>query len=316
MIADNCTDGTAEIARNSGAVCLERHDKEKRGKGFALEWGFGQILARGHDALVVLDADCQLDGKALRVFDFYLKKGENVLQANDAASNPDSSAMSYAVAVGNLIENRLFYAPKSRLGLAVFLRGTGMVFRRQILEQHPWQTHSIVEDAEYTLRLIKSGFKVRFINEVNVLSEFPDQKDQLRVQRTRWARNLGFSKTEALKLIREGILGGEGLLTDAGWTLLVLSRPLVLLELFIAVILGLLCAWLLPGPVSNGLLAAGLILLMMQLFYFCLGIIFLGVNRRRFMFLLSSPATIGRLILISLLGVFGVRGNIWAKTPR
>jgi 1,2-diacylglycerol 3-beta-glucosyltransferase len=316
VIADNCSDRTAEIAKKNDATCLERHDEEKRGKGFALKWGFKQILADRHDALVVLDADCQLDAHALRIFDYYLKKGEKVLQANDAASNPDNNAMSYAVAVGNLIENRLFYAPKSRLGLAVFLRGTGMVFRREVLEQHPWQAHSVVEDAEYTLRLIKSDIKVRFINEVKVVSEFPDQKDQLHVQRIRWAKNLGFSKMQALKLIWEGTIRGRGLLTDAGWTLLVLSRPLVLLELFIAVILGFFCAWLLPGAFSRGLFAAGLILLLIQSFYFGLGVALLGVNVRRIKLLLSSPVTIGRLIVISLLGVFGVRGNIWARTPR
>jgi len=316
VIADNCSDRTAEIAKNNGAACLERYDEEKKGKGFALEWGFKQILAERHDALVVLDADCQLDNHALRIVDYYLKKGEKVLQANDAASNPDNNAMSYAVAVGNLIENRLFYAPKSRLGLAVFLRGTGMVFRREVLEQHPWQAHSVVEDAEYTLRLIKSGIKIRFINEVNVFSEFPDNKDQLQVQRTRWARNLGFSKMQALRLIWDGMIQGRGLLTDAGWTLLVLSRPLVLLELFIGVILGLFCAWLLPGPLSRGLFAAGLVLLFVQCLYFGLGVALLGMNSRRVVLLLSSPATIGRLILISLLGVFGVRGNMWARTPR
>jgi 1,2-diacylglycerol 3-beta-glucosyltransferase len=316
VIADNCSDRTANIAINNGTTCLERYDEEKRGKGFALEWGFKQILADRHDALVVLDADCQLDDNTLRVFDYYLKRGEKVLQANDAASNPDNNAMSYAVAVGNLIENRLFYTPKSRLGLAVFLRGTGMVFRREVLEQHQWQAHSVVEDAEYTLRLIKSDIKISFINEVNVFSEFPDQKNQLKAQRIRWAKNLSFSKTQALKLIWEGMIQGRGLLIDAGWTLLVLSRPLVLLELFIAVIVGLFCVWLLPGALSKWLFAAGLILMFVQFFYFGLGIALLGINSRRIVFLLRSPATIGRLILFSLLGVFGVKGNIWARTPR
>ena len=316
VIADNCSDRTAEFVNKNGASCLERYDEGKKGKGFALEWGFKQILPQGHDALVVLDADCHLDSHALRIFDYYLKKGEKVLQANDLASNPDNNAVSYAVAVGNLIENRLFYAPKSKLGLAVFLRGTGMVFRREILEQHPWQAYSIVEDVEYTLGLIRSRVKVRFLDGVNVSSEFPVEKDQLQVQRIRWARNLGFGRTQALKLIWEGMTKGRGLLIDAGWTLLVLSRPLVLLELFVTVILGLLCAWLLPGSLSNGLLAAGLIILLIQGLYFGSGVLLLGVNARRLSFLLGSPVTIGRLILISLLGLLGVKGNIWARTPR
>jgi cellulose synthase/poly-beta-1,6-N-acetylglucosamine synthase-like glycosyltransferase len=316
VIADNCSDKTAEIARRNGAICFERVDDTKKGKGFALEWGVKRILAEGHGALVVLDADCQLDNQSLQLFDHYLKKGEKVLQANDSGSNPDSNAMSYAVAVGNVIENRLFYAPKSRLGLAVLLRGTGMVFRRDVLEQHPWEAHSIAEDVEYTLRLIKSGIKVSFVDEVKVFSQFPDRKDQLQVQRMRWARNLGFSKRQALKLIWEGIVQGRGLLTDAGWTLLVLSRPLVLIELFIAVILGSFSVWLLPGQLSKGLFAAGLIVLLVQLLYFALGVALLGVNVRRMKLLLSSPVTVGRLIVISLSGVFGVRGNIWSRTPR
>jgi 1,2-diacylglycerol 3-beta-glucosyltransferase len=316
VIADNCSDRTAEIARDNGASCLERNNEEKKGKGFALEWGVKQILPEEQDALVVLDADCQLDHHALRVFDYHLKKGEKVLQANDAASNPDNNAMSYAVAVGNLIENRLFYVPKSRLGLSVFLRGTGMVFRREVLEQLPWQARSIVEDAEYTLRLMESGIKVRFIDEVKVFSEFPDQKDQLTAQRIRWARNLSFSKTQSFRLIWEGIIQRRGMLTDAGWTLLVLSRPLVLLELSLAIVLGLFCVLFLPGLLSNGLFAVGLILLLMQFCYFGLGVVLLGLNSRRIVLLLRSPATIGRLILISLSGVFGARGNIWARTPR
>jgi len=316
VIADNCTDRTAEISRKNGPTCLERFDEEKKGKGFALEWGFQQILHEGYDAVVVLDADCQLDRNALWAFNYYLERGDRVLQANNAASNPDENAISYAVAVGNVIENRLFYAPKSKLGLAVFLRGTGMVFQRKVMEQYPWQAHSVVEDVEYTLNLIRKGIKVTFLDEVNISSEFPVEEDQLQVQRMRWARNIRFSKTQALKLIFEGFLKGKGLLIDAGWTLLVLSRPLILLELFITVILGLLCIWLFPGSFSNMLLLIGLILVLIQGLYFGIGILLLGVNGRRLALLLKSTATILRLILISLMGAFRGKKEIWARTPR
>ncbi len=316
VIADNCSDKTAKIAKEGGATCLERYDEERKGKGFALEWGFKQVLPERHDAAVVLDADCHLDNHALRIFDAHLKKGEKVLQTNDAASNPDNNAMSYAVAVGNLIENRLFYAPKSGLGLAVFLRGTGMVFRREVLEQHPWQAHSIAEDVEYTLGLIRSGIRVRFLEVVNVFSEFPVERDQLQVQRMRWARNLGFSKTQALKLIWEGIVRSKGLLIDAGWTLFVLSRPLVLLELFISVILSALCLWFSPGPLSNFLMQGAIILILIQVLYFGLGIGLLGLNRQRVALLLKSPATILRLIVISLSGMLRSGREIWVRTPR
>jgi 1,2-diacylglycerol 3-beta-glucosyltransferase len=316
VIADNCSDRTAEIASKNGAVVLQRFNEEKKGKGFALEWGFKEILKQGHDALVVLDADCHLDRHSLRIFDRYMKRGEKVLQANDAASNPDCNAMSYAVAVGNLIENRLFYAPKSKMGMAVFLRGTGMVFQRQVLEEQPWHAHSIVEDVEYTLELIRKGIKVRFLNEVNVFSEFPVKRDELQVQRIRWARNLGFSKTQALKLIWEGVLKGRGILIDAGWTLLVLSRPLVLFELLISVILVSLCAGVAPGLLSNFLILAAVILILIQGTYFGLGIGLLGLTRQRVAFLLTAPGTIIRLITFSLLGIFRSGKEVWVRTPR
>ncbi|HJT78403.1 MAG TPA: glycosyltransferase family 2 protein, partial [Gemmataceae bacterium] len=116
VVADNCTDRTAAVARAAGVTCLERHDATRRGKGFALEWAFAQVLPQGYDAVVVLDADCRLDRHALRAFDRRLSAGDRALQASYVASNPDASVTSYAVAVGNALENELFYAPKSRLG--------------------------------------------------------------------------------------------------------------------------------------------------------------------------------------------------------
>ncbi|MFX1492186.1 MAG: glycosyltransferase family 2 protein, partial [Promethearchaeota archaeon] len=187
IIADNCSDRTAEVAAKNGAACLERYDKKLKGKGFALAWAFDRILPEGYDAVIVVDADCQLDTHALRVFDQHLAGGDKVLQANDVSSNPDETTMSYAVAVGNLIENELFYVPKSQLGLAVFLRGTGMVFHREVLLSYPWKTHSIVEDVEYSLNLLRDGIRITFVGDVKVKSKYPVYKDQLNTQRMRWA---------------------------------------------------------------------------------------------------------------------------------
>lgn len=317
VVADNCTDRTAIIATEQGAICLERYDENYKGKGFALEWGFERILPEGQDAVVVLDADCTLDPHALRVFDYYLQKGEKVLQANYVVLNPDESPISYAVAVGNVIENDLFYAPKSELGLAVFLRGTGMVFRQDILARHPWQSRSIVEDSEYSLVLLRDRITVKFVKEVSVSSEFPSSWKQLKVQRTRWAGgNLGFAKTDALKLMLEGFAKGRFVLVDAGWTLLALSRPLVLLGLAIGLGLGTISAWNSPGPISDALLFTGLILLSAYGVYFGLGVLLLGVNLKRILLLLGTPAVVVKLIAISLFGLIGIDRTVWAQTPR
>ena len=317
VIADNCSDRTAEVAVNNGAVCLERYDKSHKGKGFALAWAFNRILTEGHDGLIVVDADCQLDAHALRVFDHHLAGGDKVLQANDASSNPDETAMSYAVAVGNLIENELFYAPKSHLGLAVFLRGTGMVFHREILVSYPWKANSVTEDVEYTLNLLRNGIRVMFVGDVKVKSKFPAYKDQLNTQRMRWASGtFAFGKTHALKLIKEGLVKKNLLLADAGWTFLVLSRPLVLIELFIAMISAILCFQLWPGLLAKWLLGISLILVLSHGLYFGTGIVSLGISLRRIRLLIGTPILVLSLMVISLLGIMGVNKYIWARTPR
>lgn len=316
-IADNCTDSTASVARQMGAVSLERHDLNNRGKGFALEWAFERILPKGHDAVMVLDADCTIDSSALRIFDRYLKGGADVLQASYVTSNPDESPISYASAVGNVVENVLFYAPKSALGLAVFLRGTGMVFKSPVLKNIPWSAHSIAEDVEYGVRLLEEGYKIRFIDEVRVLSKFPATAAQLKVQRERWAGgNLKLGRLNALRLFFKGIVCGRLDLMDAGWTFLALSRPIALLMSVVAFAFAGASLLLSPDALSSLIFASSSAVLLIQAAYFMLGIVILGISWQRAYLLLKAPAVVAGLAIVALRGVFGVGGDVWVRTPR
>lgn len=317
VIADNCTDNTAEIARNNGVICYERQDDVNIGKGFALSWAFEHVLPKKFDGLIVIDADCSVDAHALREFDQRFKDGDSVLQANDVASNPDASPMSYAVAVGNLIENDLFYAPKSRLGLAVFLRGTGMVFHRDILLRFPWKAHSIVEDVEYTLNLLRHNIPVRFVQNVKVRSAFPVTQEQLNVQRTRWASgNLNFGKKHVLKLILEGVHQRKLVISDAGFTFLILSRPLLLAQIVSALIISGISWWTTGSIITASLfIVAGSIFFLLSA-YLGLGIIFLGITRHRLLLLLHVPLVVLRLFVIAILSLLGANEIRWEKTPR
>ena len=133
VIADNCTDATGGRAEQAGARCLTRHAPATPGKGPALTWAFDQLLATDADAFLVMDADCRLERDTLRIVDHFLQDGDRVLQTNHRVTNADASPISYAAAVGRTLEYDLFFAPKSRLGLAVLLVGTGMVFQRSVL---------------------------------------------------------------------------------------------------------------------------------------------------------------------------------------
>ncbi len=317
VVADNCTDKTADIARTYDSTVLERFDVTNRGKGSALVWAFKRILRENFDAIIVVDADCLLDPKALMEIAVCVDKGHSVIQINNRVENSDDSPMSYALAVGNFIENELFYTPKSSLGLAVIVRGTGMVFTKDVLLRYPWEAHSIVEDLEYSLILIKAGLKIKFLRKVKVISPFPTSLEQLRIQRTRWASgNLGFGKTEAFKLIWKGLAKWNIALADAGWSFLVLSKPLVLIELFLTVFTALGCVFFVPGRFSVFLLTSSLVLTGLYIAYFMVGICKFGLSWHRFSFLMQTPIVVVHLMFVSLLGIIGVKKDLWVRTPR
>jgi glycosyltransferase involved in cell wall biosynthesis len=307
VIADNCRDDTAAVARSAGAVCLERTDPEHPGKGHAIAFALRHVLAQPWDAVVILDADCTLDRHALRAFARRLNRGEPVLQARVAAANIDDSPISYAVAVGNVLENDLVYLPRSRLGAALMLRGTGMVFATEVLRAHPWQAFSVVEDREYSLRLLQAGIAVRWVQEVTVASIYPAGREQLQVQRSRWSAALGRQSGAGLPWRNRAELLASRLL---------LSRPLVLLELLLAAGSATLCLLLVPGETSTLLAGITALVVLLQGLYFGLGVLLLGLTWRRLGLLLAAPVVVGRLIFITLAGLLGRWPASWNRTPR
>lgn len=317
VVADNCDDDTAAVVRDHGVRCLERHDTGRRGKGYALRFGFDTLMQEEFDAFVVLDADCWLDRHALQRFAHELAHGARVLQANYVVANADATPISYAVAVGNAIENDLYYAPKSDLGWVVSLRGTGMVFAREVLQEHPWGAFSIVEDLDYSMALYRAGIEVRFLADVNVYSPFPESLGQLRVQRERWAGgNVQMSKGQALRLLLEGLVRGRWITADMGLTILSQSRPLLLVLLWAGLLVSLFAFWVSPGAVPGAAVAVAVALNALFLVYLLGGVARLGISAHRIGLLLRAPLVMGQLVLIALRSAFGAGESGWERTPR
>ncbi len=317
VIADNCTDDTAGIVRAHGFQCLERHDERLIGKGHALRWGFDQLLHVSYDAFVVLDADCQIDPHCLNVFANEIMSGQSVLQANSVVSNPDSSAISYAVAVGNAMENHLYYRPKSLLGLVVLLRGTGMVFRRDVLELHPWSAFSIAEDTDYSISLYTNGVTIKFLPGVTLRSPFPVRMEQLAAQRRRWAGgNMQLGKSRALKFLWEGISKGKVLYLDMGLTLMSQSKPLQLAFVGLLYLVSALGFLLTHERFFVALIGLSNALVLGYALYLLWGILSLGLSRRRFALLIQTPLVLAALVMLALRSIFVSRDVRWESTPR
>lgn len=315
-VADNCTDGTAAVVRSAGCACLERSDRELKGKGYALKFAFEKLLPEGYDAFIVVDADSILSADFLRSMDNHLLSGEKVIQGCYGLSNPDASALTYFFQIGNVLENGFFYEAKSRLGLPVNLRGNGMCFAREVLERFPWDSFSITEDTEYGLRLLSNGLSISFAPEAIVLARQPETIEQANVQRVRWASgNAGVTKSLGLKLIMKGILKGDLKLADAGLSLFVLSKPFLLLLalLFVAASYA---AYAIRPETGIYFLAWALSLLFAQAAYLFAGILYERIDLRRAKYLLLSPFLMIWFFAVTVLGLAGYRADTWARTTR
>jgi cellulose synthase/poly-beta-1,6-N-acetylglucosamine synthase-like glycosyltransferase len=288
VIADNCTDGTARVARQLGADCLERNDPANRGKGYALAAAIPQALADGADAVLILDADCELPPGALRAFDAALAAGAEAVQAARVPRNPGDGPAAVVSAVGSAIENAIS-AGRCRFGASAALRGSGMAFTRGLLERHPWASFGLTEDAEYGAELARAGVRVRFLPNIEVRGEVPAEASALARQRKRWRAAL--------------YSGGPGLF--ARW---LASKPLVLAHLMLTLaVVAALSAWLPPWvPAWAGLLAA------LTAIVYIRAMLRAGVGWRG---VRGVAGIVTRLAWLALAGV-GERNRPWERTPR
>nr|PZN41683.1 MAG: glycosyl transferase family 2 [Bacillota bacterium] len=191
ILCDNCTDRTVAIARRyeaQGVRVLERRDPLRRGKGFALEWGFAQVLKEPcpYDAVVVFDADNLVSPNILRVMNNHLAAGAKAVQAYLDAKNPWDSWISACYSVAYWSTNRVWQLARHHLGLSAALGGTGMCLDVQTLKRLGWGTATLTEDLEYTAKLVLHGLRVEWAHDARVYDEKPLTLTQTFRQRTRW----------------------------------------------------------------------------------------------------------------------------------
>src|SRR5258708_30446270 len=134
VVADNCSDRTAQIARAAGATVMERDDPARLGKGHALEWAFAQLSSRADlDSVVVVDADCEVSANLLAVADQRLRAGARALQVDYVVSNVHESSSSAPRFAAFSLMNSVRPLRRNALRFSFGLLGTGMVFSMELL---------------------------------------------------------------------------------------------------------------------------------------------------------------------------------------
>lgn len=189
VIADNCTDRTAEVARAAGAQVLVRTDTANRGKGQALDWMLRQqrALFDGAGLVAFIDADMQVDR------DFFTAMAAAfadprllVAQGRYVISNPGRSVLAATGFVSFCYVNHVRPAGRCFWGGTADLKGSGMVFRAAFLLPRGWAAHSIAEDIQLGKELMLEGIRVAYVPGASVASDIPATLAQVRVQQSRW----------------------------------------------------------------------------------------------------------------------------------
>src|SRR4051812_286760 len=231
VVADNCTDATAERARGAGATVWERRDEERRGKGHALAWAFERVVGElpNVDAIVVVDADCEVSPNLLEALGARLGAGAGAVQSSYVVANPEASAASAARYAGFALVNHVQPLGKSALGLSCGLLGTGMGFDVSLLRELPWTAFEVTEDTGYHLRLIAAGERVEFAPEARVRSAMPTSLDAAESQRERWETGgVKLARRAARSLLADGLRRGDPDRVVAGFELLLPPQSLLM----------------------------------------------------------------------------------------
>ncbi len=186
VIADQCTDETASLAREAGVTVAERTEGSG-GKGAALRWYLDSEPLAEDEALVVLDADNRVPEDLLERFNDELAAGHSVLQAYLGVSNPDASPLATASALSYWASNRMVQLARRNLGWTADLGGTGMCITSQALESVGGFGTSFAEDQELGVKLFEGGHTVTWLHDVRILDEKPTDAGVAVRQRSRWA---------------------------------------------------------------------------------------------------------------------------------
>jgi len=242
VIADNCTDDTAKIARGYGVNVCERFAKDKRGKGYALEWMFAKLfdMKKQYDAIAIFDADNLVHKNFLKEINSKLQDGYKVVQGYIDSKNPEDSWIAAAYSIAFWTQNRMFQLARANVGFSNQIGGTGFAIETNTLKKLGWGATCLTEDLEFTCKLVLNGEKVGWAHDAIIYDEKPLKLAQSWSQRKRWMQ--GFTDVASryfFKLVKKSIVDRKFYMFDCA---LYVLQPFTTLMLGISAVLTLIQA--------------------------------------------------------------------------
>lgn len=187
VVADNCTDDTAEQARRAGALVVERDDADRTGKGYALAYGLQDLEEIGPGIVVMVDADCRLAADAIEKLAAACVLTGRPVQALYLMNMPSEASINRQISgFAWRVKNWIRPLGLSRFGLPCQLMGSGMAFPWSVIRGVNLASGSIVEDLKLGLELTAAGHPPIFCSEAHITSDFPTSARGAEIQQKRW----------------------------------------------------------------------------------------------------------------------------------
>ena len=236
VIADNCTDNTARVARELGAIVYERFDETKKTKGYALDWFLQQKINEDapYDALCVFDADNIVDKNFIKAMNKKLCQGEDVVQGYRDIKNPTDNWITSGYALFYWTNHRFYHLARYNLGLSPMLNGTGFMVNFNIIkENNGWKTLTLTEDIEFSLQRILKGKRLGWATDAIVYDEQPTGFKQSWSQRSRWTVGHMQCIKEYTGKLFEAAKDKKSMVTIDGLLYIVGSTPMFILTILL-----------------------------------------------------------------------------------
>ena len=211
VVADNCNDDTAVVAAGMGAEVTVRNDPTKTGKGYALDWGLNHLAKDAPSSVIIIDADCRVDGGTVERLAMVCGKLRRPIQALYLMTAPPGSAINHQVAeFAWRLKNQVRPLGLNALGLPCQLMGTGMAFPWEIIRSADLANGFIVEDLKLGLELAAAGHAPVFYPSATVTSTFPTSAQGANAQRQRWEHgHIGLILRKAASLLYSALRRGN-----------------------------------------------------------------------------------------------------------
>ena len=191
VVADNCTDKTAEVARKKGAIVYERFDDKHKTKGFALQYLFKQIekdyITNSFEGYFIFDADNLLNSDYISKMNNAFDSGCKIITSYRNSKNFDENWIASSYAMHWIRSIRINHRARSVLRLATNIQGTGFLFANEIVK-NGWKYTSLTEDRALTADAVAQGYQITYQDEAMFYDEQPTDIKVAFRQRIRWAK--------------------------------------------------------------------------------------------------------------------------------